>query len=121
MGTGAVTGMNVTGLHQAGTTVAGRSGDAGSHANTLRSGVENAAGVAGHPEVTAALNALVNDHLLDPVAKLPGLISFAGDGIANLAATGREQDNTGAQTIHAHVGQVQAAALDLSARINHAV
>lgn len=121
MGKGAVTGMNVTGLHQTGKTVAGRSGDAGSHANTMRSGMESAAGVAGHPDVTAALNALVNDHLLDPVAKLPGLISFAGDGITNLAATGREEDNTGGQTVHAQATGTDTAALGLSARINHAV
>ncbi|MEX0428609.1 hypothetical protein AB3X52_13340 [Nocardioides sp. DS6] len=121
MGKGAVTGMNVTGLHGTGTAVAGRSGDAGSHANTMRSGVESAAGVAGHPEVTAALNALVNDHLLDPVAKLPGLIAFAGDGIANLAATGRDEDNAGGQAVHAQAAGTDTAALGLSTRINRAV
>ncbi|HJQ03911.1 MAG TPA: hypothetical protein VJ872_00575 [Nocardioides sp.] len=119
MGSNGAVGMDVTGLHSAGTTMAGRSSTAQVHANGVKNGVDDAAGVAGHPLVKAALTALLDDHILDPAIKLPGLIGGGGEHVANLAATGRSSDEEGARDVKVHADAAEAHATTLNRSINN--
>ncbi|HWU23151.1 MAG TPA: hypothetical protein VN088_16555 [Nocardioides sp.] len=113
-----IVGMDVTGLHSTGQTIAGRSDTAGSHAARVRDGVQGGAAAAGHPTVKRALSNLLTEHVIDPAAKLPGLLDATGRGIANVAATGRDEDNTRGGSVAGHAGAVEGTASALSARIN---
>lgn len=119
MGSNDAVGMDVTGLHSAGTTMAGRSDTAQVHANGVKTGVDDAAGVAGHPLVKAALTALLDDHILDPAIKLPGLVGGGGENVANLAATGRSSDEEGARDVKAHADATESHATTLNRSINN--
>ncbi|GAB4001587.1 hypothetical protein [Nocardioides ultimimeridianus] len=119
MGSNGAVGMDVTGLHSAGTTMAGRSGTAQVHATGVKNSVHEAAGIAGHPLVKSALNTLLDDHILDPSGKLPALISGGGEHVANLAATGRNSDEEGARDVKAHVDATEAHATTLNRSINN--
>lgn len=118
MGSDGAVGMEVTGLHTAGTTMAGRSSTAQTHADGVKNGVNDAAGVAGHPLVRAALTSLLDDHILDPAIKLPGLVGGGGEHVANLAATGRSSDEEGARDVKAHVDAAETSSTTLSRSIN---
>lgn len=120
MGNGPV-GMDVTGLHSAGTTMAGRSGDAQVHAGGLKTSLADAAGVVGHPLVKEALNNLLDQHVLDPATKLPAAIAAGGAGVANVAATGRNGDEQAARDLKANVDVTDGAATGLRRSINVAV
>lgn len=113
-------GMEVNELHSAGTSMAGRSGHAQTHANGLKTGVDDATGSVGHAVVKSALNSLLTDHILDPAIKLPGLVGGGGEGIANVAATGRDSDNEGGSSLAAPIAQMTDGGPDgLHRRINY--
>lgn len=118
MGSNGPLGMEVTGLHTAGSTMAGRSGDAHAHANGVKTGVDDAATAAGHPVVRAALSALLTDHILDPATKLPNLIGGGGESIANVAATGRSSDNEAARDVKTYADATDLHATTLTRQIN---
>lgn len=105
MGDNGPIGIQVTALHSAGTSMAGRSTHAQTHATGLKTGVDDATGTVGHAVVKSALNSLLTDHILDPAIKLPGLVGAGGEGIANVAATGRDSDNDGATGLAAPIAQ----------------
>ncbi|HWU20880.1 MAG TPA: hypothetical protein VN088_05110 [Nocardioides sp.] len=119
MGSDGALGMEVAGLHSAGTTMAGRSGTAQVHANGVKNSVDDAAGIAGHPLVRSALASLLDDHILDPAIKLPGLIAGGGEQVADLAGTGRNSDEEGARAIKTHVDAAETHATALTRRINN--
>ena len=85
-------GMNVGGLHKAGTTISGRKGDAASSAKGLRDGLDAAGAALGHGRVKNAAKTFFDNYILDNANKLPTQVEAAGNATSNVASTGRSAD-----------------------------
>ncbi|HWU20501.1 MAG TPA: hypothetical protein VN088_03175 [Nocardioides sp.] len=110
-------GIDVDHVYAAGRSIAGRAAHGGHHARGLRDAVEAATAVVGDPDIAAALRE-VHGEILDPVAKLPALVTAIGHDVSGTAVTARTQDEKGAQDLRTHVATAQSAASGLLRSIN---
>lgn len=117
MGSTDSVGIGVDHVYAAGRTIAGRAAQGGHHARGLLDALESAAAVAGDPEVVALLRE-VHAETIDPVAKLPGLVTAIGHGVGTTAATSRAQDEDGARDLRTHVATAEDASSSLLRSIN---
>lgn len=103
MSTSGNIGLLVEDLFSAGTTMAGRSGTAGSNCNGIKHGVADAAGSAGHHLVRQGLKTLHDEHILGPACELPVMVESGGHQVGNVSSTTRDLDNEGAHALQATI------------------
>ncbi|MGJ9414328.1 hypothetical protein ACHAAC_16620 [Aeromicrobium sp. CF4.19] len=98
-------GANVDGLHKTGGKIAGRSSGGSTAGKNLGSNLDSSATAIGHGRIKSALTAFVTNGVIDKGNLLGTQVTAAGNNVANVAATVRNEDNEGARTVHTSAAQ----------------